>query len=143
MEYKFYMRQYPDGVEKDLEVEFEGLHYAKCEGLESKGKAKNIYTESFADSSETSVYVPEEICEDAVEITFTFAFDGANRRATFNSFCTFIKSGVIEYRDTARNKKAWLLLDGNTEPSEDEIIGSHPYILAEFKFKTIKPTINL
>lgn len=143
MEYKFYMRQYPDGTDKDLEAEFVGLHYSSCDGLENKGEVKNIYTETFADSSEINVYVPDEICEDSVEVTFTFAFDGDDRRKVFDDFYSFVRNGVIEYHDNARNKKAWLLLDGGVEPSDDILKGSHVYILADFKFKTVKPTINL
>ena len=39
----------------DLETRFDGLKYSKCDGLNSKGKRKDVHIEKYADSPEVRV----------------------------------------------------------------------------------------
>lgn len=140
-EYKFYMQQVNAdntlGVLKDLERDFVGLRYQKCEGLESKGKPKNIYSETYADSDTLRVHIPNNITRDATTITLTLCFIGINRRDTFNSFYEYIKKGKFKYWDTVRNKEALLVLTNEVSPSDDVLLGGVPYIIVPFKFQNL------
>ena len=46
-EYKFYMIRYgeSEAVWKDLEIDFPGLRYKECTGLNSYGEPTNMYAE--------------------------------------------------------------------------------------------------
>ena len=122
---------------KDLEVNFLGMKYSKCVGLLNKGKRKNIYTETYADSDTLRVWQGEGVTREATTITFTFVFAGNDRKSVYESFYEYVKNGIISYYDTARMKEARIVLLDALEPSDDIYKGSTPYIQADFKFQNI------
>lgn len=140
---KFYMQKVDsndaliDGTLKDLEVDFSGLRYSKCEGLLNKGERKNIYTEEFADSDTLRVWQGDSVTRKATTITFTFVFAGTTRQSVYQEFYEYVSNGVISYYDTARMKEARLVLISAVEPSDDIFVGSTPYIKASFKFQNL------
>ena len=58
-EYKFYMMHYGElGASwKDLEIDFPGLRYKECTGLNSYGEPTNMYAEDFAETRKAEVYI--------------------------------------------------------------------------------------
>lgn len=135
---KFYMQQDTDGAKVyDLEVDFNGMKYLQCKGLEDKGKAKNKYTEDYADSDELRVHEPAVVCREATTITFTFVFVGENRQSVYESFYNYVKKGKFFYHDNVRNKQAYITMIDAVKPSEDIYKGSTPYIKADFKFQNL------
>lgn len=143
--YSFYIQKTNEngvaiGSATDLENSFPGLHYCSCKGLEAVGKAKNIYTESYPESSGLRVYHPsdraQEVVNEATDIELELLFTGEDRRQTLSSFRAAIENGRLFYWDTARNKKVWLVLTDATDPKEDNIKGGK-YILITFKFKNL------
>lgn len=140
MGYKFYMQRIDiaDQPVRDLEGEtgFLGLRYKEAKGLETKGEPSNVYVEHYADSDQARVYVPKELCRKPTEVTLTFVFIGEDRRASYNAFYDYVKLGKFYYWDTARNKRATLVLTSAVEPTDDTFKGSD-YILADFVFTNI------
>lgn len=139
---KHYMQKYgtpDDGAVPviDLELDFPGLVYIESTGLSAKGAPKNVYYETYAESDETRVHIPDEVCRESTEIKITFGFGGQNRRGTFDMFYDYVKHGKIKYWDTARRRMAKMVLDGSVEPSEDILKGNCPYIIAEFTFRNL------
>lgn len=140
---KFYMQKVDsqgvliDGTLRDLEVDFSGLHYSKCEGLVDKGERKNIYTEDYADSDTLRVWQDDVVTRKATTITFTFVFVGDSRHSVYEQFYEYISNGKISYYDTKRLKEALLVFSEALEPSKDLFVGSVPYILASFKFQNL------
>lgn len=143
MDVKFYMQKVDangaliSDTLKDLERDFEGLKYSRCEGLMNKGKRKNIYTEQFSDSDTLRVWQGDNVTREATTITFTFVFAGNDRKSVYESFYEYVKNGIISYYDTARMKEARIVLIDALEPSDDIYKGSTPYIKAEFKFQNL------
>lgn len=135
-EYSFYMSKEGESV-RDLEKDFEGMKYIKCEGLLDKGKRKNVYTESYSDSDTLRVWMGEEVTREATGITLTFVFIGDNRQNTYRDFYNYAKNGKITYYDTARNKEALLVLMDAIKVKDDIWKGSTPYIEVDFKFKNL------
>jgi hypothetical protein len=82
------------------------------------------------------VYVPKKLCREPTEVTLTFVFVGENRRKAYNDFYEYIKLGKFYYWDTARYKRATLVLTSAVEPADDTFKGSD-YILADFVFTNI------
>lgn len=135
-EYSFYMSKEGESV-RDLEKDFEGMKYIKCEGLLDKGKRKNVYTESYSDSDTLRVWMGEEVTREATDITLTFVFIGDNRQNVYRDFYNYTKNGKITYYDTARNKEALLVLMDAIKVKDDIWKGSTPYIEVDFKFKNL------
>lgn len=138
---KFYIARLIDNVwgeATDIESKFDGLHYVKCDGLSKFGAVKNVFTETFAETSELRVYLPETVARENTDIEFEFAFDGENRRDTYHSFVEWLSGKKLKYWDTLRNRELEMILMESVEPEEDELYGSHPYIKVPFKFKNLK-----
>lgn len=138
--YKFYMQRV-DTEEvspvKDLEEDFPGLNYISCGGLSDKGKPKNYYTEEYADSDELRVYIPEKVCRESTKITLTLLFKGADRREVYDSFYDYVSLGKFHYWDTARRRRATVILDSAVEIDEDFFKGGVPYLMVEFQFTNV------
>lgn len=140
---KFYMQKVDvnenliDGTLKDLEVDFSGMLYYKCEGLLNKGKRKDIVIESHANSDKVRVWQSANLSREETNITFTFYFKGEERLSVYEQFYEYVKDGIISYWDTKRLKEARLVLVDALEPSNDLYKGSEPYISADFKFKNL------
>lgn len=129
------------GAVKDLEADFPGLLYCKCEGLESVGAAKNIYTEDYAEESGLRVYHPTDTTGGAVahketEVKLTLIFVDDARRTAYTAFRTFLESGRLFYWDTARHKKVWLILQKEVAPDADTLVPDG-YIGCTFVFTNI------
>lgn len=138
---KFYIARLIDNVWEeatDIEAKFDGLHYVKCDGISTYGAVKNIYTETYSETSELRVYLPETVARENTDIEFEFVFDGDNRRDTYHSFVEWLSGHRLKYWDTLRNRELEMILMESVEPEEDELYGSHPYIKVPFKFKNLK-----
>lgn len=140
-DYKFYMSRWIDNAwetQVSLEDYFSGMKYISCEGLSTKGKIKNIYTENFAEVDDLRVYMPETVVRENTDIEFVFGFEKENRRDTFDSFVDWVSGYKIKYWDTARNRELEMVLIDKIEVDEDILIGSSPFITVNFKFKNLK-----
>lgn len=139
--YKFYMSRWIDNAWEEqvsLEDYFSGMKYVSCEGLSTKGKIKNIYTENYAEVEDLRVYMPETVVRENTDIEFVFGFEKENRRDTFDSFVDWVSGYKIKYWDTARNRELEMVLIDKVDVDEDILIGSSPFITVNFKFKNLK-----
>ena len=140
-DYKFYMSRWIDNAWEEqvsLEDYFSGMKYISCEGLSTKGKIKNIYTENFAEVEDLRVYMPETVVRENTDIEFVFGFEKENRRDTFDSFVDWVSGYKIKYWDTARNRELEMVLIDKIEVDEDILLGSSPFMTVNFKFKNLK-----
>ena len=140
-DYKFYMSRWIDNAWEEqvsLEDYFSGMKYISCEGLSTKGKIKNIYTENFAEVEDLRVYMPETVVRENTDIEFVFGFEKENSRDTFDSFVDWVSGYKIKYWDTARNRELEMVLIDKIEVDEDILLGSSPFITVNFKFKNLK-----
>ena len=143
MGYKFYIQQCDkngvliDGTLKDLEVDFDGLKYSKCEGIETLGSIKNIYEETYADSSKVRTYMPSKVEREATTVTLTLYFFGNNRYDTRNKFNEFISGKFLKYWDTARNRWFMFYHKEEIQVSESMWYASTPYIKCEYKLQNV------
>lgn len=124
-----------------IEDHFKGLRYVQCDGLLSKGKRTNVYTEKYSDSDTLRVWQGDEVVREATDITFKFIFvdtESTNRNDTYESFYNYVKNGKITYYDTKRNKEALMILVDAIKVKEDKWKGSTPYIEVDFKFQNLR-----
>lgn len=145
-DYHFYMQHTTaagagTGAVKDLEADFQGLYYSKCEGLEAVGAAKNIYTEDYAEANGLRVFHPTdvsggEVVHKETEVKLTLIFVDNERRAAYKAFCDFLAGGRLFYWDNARNKKVWLIFQKEAGPDTDTLVPDG-YIGVTFIFTNI------
>lgn len=137
-EYTHYIQK--EGEDRvNLETHFGRILYSKCEGLDTKGKRKDVYTETYSDSDNLRAWQGEEVTREATKITLTLAFigDRSERESAFDALYEYIKNGRFYYWDTARNKKAYLILADEYKPSEEKWYGSQPYITANIPLQNL------
>lgn len=145
--YKFYIQQVqknPDGsytpvdsTTRDLEAYYEGLKYSKLDGVSTVGKAKNIYTEKYADGDRLRVYLPDLVQNEATTLTLTLYFFGKNRQAVFDEFATEIKNGIHRYWDTARQYYFDFYVANELKPTNENWYKGEPFFKVDIKMNNI------
>ena len=156
MGYKFYIQRYSRkhynketsqydkediGELIDIEEQFK-CKYVKFEGLSETGKVKNIYTETYAETEELRVYIPDEVLYENTDLSLTllFAPDSANESDVQNNeraFFEYISGHKIEYHDTFRNRYVSLLLLNKPEVVGEVLYGGSRYREVKYTFKNI------
>jgi len=112
--------------------------YRKCTGLESVGKSKNVYSESYADAQQERVDIPATIYYEPTSIVLDLIVkhaSGANSDS-FRKLVQYFKKDLTVFWDTQRKKAAVLKFVDSTEPKEDTYLGMQ-YLESEFKFTNI------
>lgn len=143
---KFYI-QIEDGTLYDLETGWtiigsgsepsSKILYSKCTGLLNKGKRADIHTETYADCDEIRIWLGDKIVREPTTITLSLYFTGRYRQDVFKSFMRTVENQKVSYWDTARLKKAYMVLIDAVTITEDVYNGSTPYMLCEFKFQNL------
>ena len=156
MNYNFYIQKYSrkhwnketgqydeeaKGELIDIEAQFK-CKYVKFEGLSETGKVKNIYTETYAETEELRVYIPDEVLYENTDLSLTllFAPDSANDSDVQNNeraFFEYISGHKIEYHDTFRNRYVSLLLLNKPEVVGEVLYGGSRYREVKYTFKNI------
>ena len=156
MGYKFYIQRYSRkhynketsqydkediGELIDIEEQFK-CKYVKFEGLSETGKVKNIYTETYAETEELRVYIPDEVLYENTDLSLTllFAPDSANDSDVQNNeraFFEYVSGHKIEYHDTFRNRYVSLLLLNKPEVIGEVLYGGSRYREVKYTFKNI------
>ena len=156
MSYKFYIQKYSRkhynketgkydkediGEIIDIEAQFK-CKYVKFEGLSETGKVKNIYTETYAETEELRMYIPDEVLYENTDMSLTLLFAPSstedndvqdNERAFFE----YISGHKIEYHDTFRNRYVSLLLLNKPEVVGEVLYGGSRYREVKYTFKNI------
>lgn len=127
---------------KDIEKEF-GCKYVKLEGVNEYGKAKNIYTESYAETEELRVYVPEKVLYENTDISLTLVFPCVSKNnrldVTTNEriFFEYVSGRCVEWYDTFRERYLTLLLINKPEVVGEVLYGDMRYREIKYTFKNI------
>lgn len=124
--------------EIELETEFKGLLYIKCAGLNSIGKVKNIYTETYSDADRLRVFMPKEVKNEETVVTLTLVFVGEKRNEVRDSFNNYIRQGFHKYWDDARNKEFVFFVKDELPIGEEMWHGSTPYLRCDYKLQNVK-----
>lgn len=116
----------------DIEEQFGGLLYMRAEGMNDIGKSKNIYTETYADSDNLRVFLPNDnvYTNEATKITMHFLVVGADtsRQTTIRNFRDYVREGIHRYWDDARNLEFDFIVQDEIKVSDEKWHGSSPYV---------------
>lgn len=125
------------GAVKDLETDYPGLKYMKCEGLEEVGKPKNIYTEDYAEQNGPRVYHPTDssgtVTHEETKIKLSLLFTS---RSAYHDFRAFLETGRLFYWDTARHLKVFLVLLDEVKVQDDSVKDGG-YVQVDFTFTNL------
>ena len=156
MGYKFYIQRYSRkhynketsqydkediGELIDIEEQFK-CKYVKFEGLSETGKVKNIYTETYAETEELRMYIPDEVLYDNTDMSLTLLFspyseNDSDVQDNERAFFEYVSGNKIEYHDTFRNRYVSLLLINKPEVVGEVLYGGSRYREVKYTFKNI------
>lgn len=156
MNYKFYIQRYSRkhwnketsqydkediGELIDIEEQFK-CKYVKFEGLSETGKVKNIYTETYAETEELRMYIPDEVLYDNTDMSLTLLFspyseNDSDVQDNERAFFEYVSGHKIEYHDTFRNRYVSLLLLNKPEVVGEVLYGGSRYREVKYTFKNI------
>ena len=156
MGYKFYIQRYSRkhynketsqydkediGELIDIEEQFK-CKYVKFEGLSETGKVKNIYTETYAETEELRMYIPDEVLYDNTDMSLTLLFspyseNDSDVQDNERAFFEYVSGHKIEYHDTFRNRYVSLLLLNKPEVIGEVLYGGSRYREVKYTFKNI------
>ena len=138
-------------IDIEEDSRFIGLLYMNAEGMNNVGKAKNVYTETYADSKSLRVFLPKhstlsglvhstsDITNEATKITMRFLVvgDASSRQATINNFRDYVREGVHRYWDDARNLVFDFIVTEEFKVSDEKWHGSQPYVEIEVAMQNL------
>ena len=156
MNYNFYIQKYSrkywdknksqyvdesKGELIDIEAQFK-CKYVKFEGLSEIGKVKNVYTETYAETEELRVYMPDEVLYENTELSLTLLFAPSSNNENDvqdneRSFFEYVSGHKIEYHDTFRNRYVSLLLINKPEVVGEILYGGSRYREVKYTFKNL------
>ena len=156
MGYKFYIQRYSlkhwnketsqydkedIGELIDIEEQFK-CKYVRFEGLSETGKVKNIYTETYAETEELRMYIPDEVLYDNTDMSLTLLFspyseNDSDVQDNERAFFEYVSGHKIEYHDTFRNRYVSLLLLNKPEVVGEVLYGGSRYREVKYTFKNI------
>ena len=156
MTYKFYIQKYgrkywdknksqyveeSKGELIDIEAQFK-CKYVKFEGLSETGKVKNIYTETYAETEELRMYIPDEVLYENTDMSLTLLFspyseNDSDVQDNERAFFEYVSGHKIEYHDTFRNRYVSLLLLNKPEVIGEVLYGGSRYREVKYTFKNI------
>ena len=156
MKYKFYIQKYgrkywdknksqyveeAKGELIDIEAQFK-CKYVKFEGLSETGKVKNIYTETYAETEELRMYIPDEVLYENTDMSLTLLFspyseNDSDVQDNERAFFEYVSGHKIEYHDTFRNRYVSLLLLNKPEVVGEVLYGGSRYREVKYTFKNI------
>ena len=156
MTYKFYIQKYgrkywdknksqyveeAKGELIDIEEHFK-CKYVKFEGLSETGKVKNIYTETYAETEELRMYIPDEVLYENTDMSLTLLFspyseNDSDVQDNERAFFEYVSGHKIEYHDTFRNRYVSLLLINKPEVVGEVLYGGSRYREVKYTFKNI------
>ena len=149
---KFYIQRYTksaqgawvgDGTPKSLEDDFGGvIRYKSMTGLNSKGKQKGVYTESYAETDALRVFVDQNATHESTTCTLSVYVFGynintatslsieeqtKNMEAAWDELYAYLEGSLVLWKDDYRQRKALFLVQDACEPSSD-VIKNTPYL---------------
>ena len=156
MKYKFYIQKYgrkywdknksqyveeAKGELIDIEAQFK-CKYVKFEGLSETGKVKNIYTETYAETEELRMYIPDEVLYENTDMSLTLLFspyseNDSDVQDNERAFFEYVSGHKIEYHDTFRNRYVSLMLLNKPEVIGEVLYGGSRYREVKYTFKNI------
>lgn len=136
-----------DGVRKSLEDDFGHCRYKSMSGLNSRGKQKGVYTESYPESNALRVHVEPNAYREATTCTLTLYFFGSDPSLPttlsaveqvkvmedgWHSLFDWMEGGLLLWYDEYRQRKALLYVSEAVEPSSD-VVKNVPYLQCAVK----------
>lgn len=159
-EMKFHIQRYTksgnglfvkDGVSRSLEDDFGYIRYKSMTGLNSRGKQKGVYVETYAEADSARVWFADSAKREQVSSTLTVCCFGSAPElptdkseaelalaasVSWNGLLDWMENRLLLWTDDYRQRKALFYLSDAVEPQSDVIKGV-PYLQCAVKLTNV------
>lgn len=159
-EKKFHIQRYTkadtglfvkDGVQASLEDDFGFVRYKSMSGLNSRGKQKGVYVETYAEADSARVWFAGSPKREQVSSTLTVCCFGSDPEkpiekteaeltlaasASWNGLVDWMENRLLLWTDDYRQRKALFYLAEAITPTSDVIKGI-PYLQCDIKLTNV------
>ena len=143
---KYYVKQGSE-VYTDFTTKWVGLTILKLDNFDKRGKAKNIYTQSWVNSNTEDVFIPDTVYFENPDMSISFKIDdfsnhGVNVSAVHDSFIEYMSTHKVMIKSLYLNKEATFVHLDEYEPTTKKIsrgVGCN-YILGTLNMHRVTAT---
>lgn len=114
--------------------------YIEATGMNNIGKAKNIYAESYAETSEVRAYIPARTTGEQSDISIKFMVVGETmeaRQTAIDKFLDMVMNGKHRYWDTCRKRYFDFYIEEAPSISDEHHLDNIPYVMLTVKLKNL------
>ena len=107
------------GVEAfaDITTKFSGVTILKIDNFLARGKAKNIYTQSWINSNTEDVYVPDTVFFENTDVNITFIVRGNSAITVHDTFIDYLTKNKTTIKSLYVNKQSDFVCLTEYEPT--------------------------
>lgn len=143
---KYFIKQGTESYQ-DVCVKWEGLEFLKIDDFLKQGKAKNIYIASWNNSNIEDVFIPDVVCFENPDISFTFRVSDYNNHnidvsVIHDDFINYIRTHKVTIYSKYDNKEADFVCQESYEPTSKHLKrqAGQNYILGTITLHRVTPT---
>lgn len=119
---KYFVKDSVNTTYTDITTKFVGLTLLKVDSFSKQGKAKNIFTQSWINSANEDVYIPDTVYFEQPDVDITFCvkdFDNHNIdvQAVHDSFISYMTTNKVTIKSLYEMKSADLVCLAEYKPT--------------------------
>lgn len=133
---KYFVKDSVNTTYVDITTKFVGLNLLKIDDFNKKGKAKNIYNQSWINSNNEDVYIPDVVCFEQPDINFTFIVrddddHNVDVQSVHDNFIDYMTTNKVTIKSLYANKEADFICLNDYAPTMSHVkqIAGQNYIL--------------
>lgn len=141
--YRFYAQRWPDSSttypKVDIEQEY-NARFMRFTDFELDGNVGNVYTESFAEKSGVSAYIPpkSDLAHQSYDCRLKLLFKGSDVQANVRRFTEDWTGVKLQYYDTFRCRYAVMMMTKTPSIVSQRLYSSQQFAEVEFTFSNIE-----
>ena len=146
---KYFVKQGTDAFQ-DFTVKFNGLTILKIDNFDKKGKAKNIYTQSWVNSSSEDVFVPDVVYFDQPDLDITFMVTDSYNTAidvqsVHDSFIDYMTTHKVTIKSLYAMKQADFVCLAEYKPTLTKVkrVAGNNYITGTITMHRVTPNTTV
>lgn len=145
----YYVKKGTDTYQ-DFTTKWVGLTILKMDGFDKKGKSKNIYTQSWVNSQNEDVYIPDVVYFENPDVAISFRVDdfessSVDVQSVHDSFINYMMNNKVVIKTLYLDKEATFICNSEYEPTTKQLkrLAGNNYILGTITMHRVTGTSNV
>lgn len=147
---KYFIKDSVNTTYVDITTKYQGLTLLKIDDLDKEGKAKNIFHQSWLNSSNEDVFIPAVVYFEQPDIDFTFIVKDSdnpniNVQSVHDAFIKYMRTTKVTIKSLYDDKEADFICIDDYAPTKKHIKRKpgHNYILGTLPMHRVTNTTDV